>query len=138
MGLLQRFSPLGGRILLSLVFLANAYWKIRYWSRIVDILDLRGIPAPAVALAVATILELVGGLAMLVGLRARFTALVLFLYLVPVTLIMHSFLGLEGAERQDQTMHFMKNLAIMGGLLMVTGSGAGPFSVDARLEESED
>ncbi len=138
MRLIQRFSPLGGRILLSLIFLAGAYWKIKYWGPTVAMLDLKGIPAPAVALAGATILELVGGLALLVGLKARFAALVLFVYVVPVTLIMHNFLGLEDAERQNQMIHFMKNLAIMGGLLMVTAAGAGPFSVDARLEESED
>ncbi len=69
--------------------------------------------------------------------KARFAALALFLYLIPVTLIMHNFFGVGGAERQAQTIHFMKNLAIMGGLLMVTASGAGPFSVDARLEGSE-
>ena len=103
-----------------------------------EMLDLKGVPAPAAALAVATIVELVGGLAVLVGLKVRFAALVLFVYLVPVTLIMHSFFGLEGAERQGQAIHFMKNLAIMGGLLMVTGLGAGPFSVDARLEGSEE
>jgi putative oxidoreductase len=134
MRLLERFSPLGGRVLLSLIFLAGAYWKIKYWAPTVEMLDLKGIPTPAAALAVATILELAGGLALLVGFKARFAALALFVYVVPVTLVMHSFLGLEGAERQDQTIHFMKNVAIMGGLLMVTAAGSGPFSVDARLE----
>ena len=138
MTLLERVSSLGGRILLSLVFLAGAYWKVKYWSPTVQMLDLKGIPAPAAALAVAAILELAGGLAVLVGLKARLAALVLFLYLLPVTATMHSFFGLEGAERQEQTIHFMKNLAIMGGLLMVTVSGAGSFSVDARLEGRRD
>ena len=138
MRLLKRFSPLVGRILLSLMFLASGYWKIKYWSSHVEMLDLKLVPAPAALLAVAVVLELAGGLAVVVGLKARFAALALFLYLIPVTLIMHNFFGVEGAERQLQTIHFMKNLSIMGGLLMVAASGAGPFSVDARLEGSGD
>lgn len=135
MRFVERFLPLGGRVLLSLIFLASSYWKIKYWSDQVQMLDLKLLPAPAALLAVALVVELVGALALLVGFKARFAALALFLYLIPVTLIMHGFLGAEGAERPAQMAHFMKNLAIMGGLLTVAAWGAGPYSVDERLEE---
>ncbi len=135
MRFIEQFSPLVGRVLLSLIFLASGYWKIKYWSDQVQMLDLKLLPAPAAFLAVATLVELVGALALLAGFKARFAALALFLYLIPVTLIMHNFLGAEGADRPIQLMHFMKNLAIMGGLLTVAAWGAGPYSIDERLEE---
>jgi putative oxidoreductase len=56
----------------------------------------------------------------------------MFLYLIPVSLVMHNFWAYAGMERVDQMMHFLKNLSIMGGLLMVTAFGAGRLSLDGR------
>jgi putative oxidoreductase len=56
----------------------------------------------------------------------------LFLYLIPTTLLFHNFWALQGIERQDNMAHFLKNLAIMGGLLVLAANGAGAHSVDAR------
>ena len=71
-----------------------------------------------------------GGLSVLTGFKARWGALALVLFLVPVTAIFHNFWTLQGMEQQMQMIHFMKNLAIMGGLLSIVARGAGLASVD--------
>lgn len=135
MGKIAAFAPLLGRMLLSLIFLASAYWKIMYWSGNVEMMTEKEMPAASLLLGLAVVVELVGGLALLAGFQARVAALTLFLYLIPVTLLFHNFLGLEGPERRAQEVNLLKNLAIMGGLAVVFGLGAGPLSVDARREE---
>ena len=67
----------------------------------------------------------------LAGFYARAGALLLFLFLIPTTLIFHNFWTLEGMEQQNEMQHFTKNVTIMGGLLLVVGLGAGPISYDA-------
>jgi putative oxidoreductase len=90
-----------------------------------------------VFLVAAALVELAGGLSILLGCWARLGALALFLLLIPTTLIFHDFWAYEGMDRMNQMQHFMKNLTIMGGLLMVVGLGPGSFSVDARTRRGE-
>jgi putative oxidoreductase len=73
-----------------------------------------------------------GGLAVLAGFKTRIAAWLLFLYLIPTTFVFHNFWTMQGMERQDGMVHFMKNLAIMGGLLLLAASGPGERSVDSR------
>jgi len=129
--------PLLGRILLSSVFILAGIGKIGGFSGEEMFLASKHFPLPAVALGIAMIIELVGGLAILVGLYTRFTAWIVFLYLIPTTFLFHNFWAMEGAARQDNIIHFEKNLAIMGGLLILAAFGAGGFSVDsARAPKS--
>jgi putative oxidoreductase len=86
---------------------------------------------PAVGIAVSLIIEVLGGLAILVGLYTRLTAWVVFLYLIPTTFIFHNFWAEQGAERINNMIHFQKNLAIMGGLLVLAAFGAGSLSIDS-------
>jgi len=125
------FVPLLGRILLSSVFILAGIGKVGGFSGEEMFLASKHFPLPAVALGIAMIIELVGGLAILVGLYTRFTAWIVFLYLIPTTFLFHNFWTMEGAARQDNIIHFEKNLAIMGGLLILAAFGAGGFSVDA-------
>ena len=78
----------------------------------------------------AIAVEFLGGLALLIGFKARWAALAIFLFLIPTTLIFHSASGLSGQEAQGQMIHMMKNLAIMGGMLMVFAVGPGKYSID--------
>src|SRR5262249_31120700 len=71
------------------------------------------------------------GLCVLFGYRARAAALVLALYLIPVTAVFHRFWTNEGKEKENQMQHFMKNAAIFGGLLTLSAAGAGSLSLDA-------
>jgi putative oxidoreductase len=123
--------PLIGRILLSSVFIIAGVGKIGGFSMEEGFVASKHLPLPAVALGIAMIIELVGGLAILVGLYTRFTAWIVFLYLIPTTFLFHNFWTLQGPDRLDTMLHFEKNVAIMGGLLLLATFGAGAFSIDA-------
>lgn len=76
-------------------------------------------------LCAATVCELLGGILVLFGIGARFGALLLILFLLPTTVIFHAFWELKPPERDIQTVMFMKNMAILGGLFVVLAFGSG-------------
>jgi len=123
--------PLLGRILVSVVFILGGIGKITGFSMEEGMVAAKHLPMPAVALGIALVIELVGGLAILLGLYTRFTAWVLFLYLIPTTFLFHNFWAYQGMDRIDPMIHFEKNLAIMGGLLILATFGAGAYSLDS-------
>jgi putative oxidoreductase len=128
----NRFVPLLGRILLALIFLISGLGKIFDWQGTAGYMASKGMPLIPFFLLGAIVLELVGGLAVLLGFKARIGALLLIVFLIPATLIFHNFWTLTGMERQIQMIMFLKNLAIMGGLLLVVGLGPGPLSLDEK------
>jgi putative oxidoreductase len=128
----NRFVPLLGRILLALIFLISGLGKIFDWQGTAGYMASKGMPLIPFFLLGAIVLELAGGLAVLLGFKARIGALLLIVFLIPATLIFHNFWTLTGMERQIQMIMFLKNLAIMGGLLLVVGLGPGPLSLDER------
>ena len=96
----------------------------------------KGMPAVPFFLTLAILFEILCGVAILIGFRARVAAGLLFLYLIPVTLIFHNFWSVPGVEKQMQFVNFLKNISILGGLLHVVVYGAGRHSVDqSRLNE---
>jgi len=116
---LRRYSPLIGRLLLSFVFLLSGLAKIVDWSTTEQTMASKGMPAIPFFLLVAILVEIAGGLSLLFAWRPRFGAWLLFLYLIPTTLIFHNFWDLTGPERLNQMFHFLKNLSIMGGLIII-------------------
>jgi len=126
-----RFVPLAGRVLLSLIFLAAGAGKLMDWTGTQAYMESHGMPLVPVLLVMAVLVEIGGGLAVLLGYQARWGALALLLFLIPATLIFHNFWAYDGMARQAQMQNFLKNLAIMGGLLLVVGFGPGPLSLDA-------
>jgi putative oxidoreductase len=124
------FTPLAGRILLSVVFLVSGFFKIGGYTQLVGYAASKGLPMASVAIACAAVLELAGGLAILAGFQTKIAAWILFLYLIPTTFFFHNFWALQGAEQQDNMIHFLKNVAIMGGLVILAANGPGPYSVD--------
>jgi putative oxidoreductase len=124
------FTPLAGRILMSVVFLVSGFFKMGGYSQMVAYSTAKGVPLAGVAVACAAVLELVGGLAILVGFQTRIAAWLLFLYLIPTTFYFHNFWAMQGMEQQDNMIHLLKNVAIMGGLVILAANGAGPYSVD--------
>jgi putative oxidoreductase len=123
---------LAGRILMSILFLFSGTMKIRLWPMFTGLLVGKHLPAPQAALAGALLIELVGGLCVLVGFKIRLASLVMFLYLIPVTVLFHNFWAFSEAMRQGMLVHFLKNIAIMAGLLAFAAHGAGGYSLDAR------
>lgn len=125
-------APLG-RLLLSGIFVMSGITKFTDWEQTAGFMESEGMVAVPFFLAAAAIIEIVGGLMLLVGWKARCAALLLALYLIPATAIFHDFwTDSDPAERMNQMQHFMKNAAIMGGLLVVAALGPGPASIDTR------
>jgi putative oxidoreductase len=81
------------------------------------------IPLTPLLLLVATLFELLGGLSVLLGAKEKIGAGLLVLFLIPTTIFMHQFWFVEGTARELQLVHFLKNLAILGGLLMIILQG---------------
>ena len=122
-------APLG-RLLLSLIFILSAVGKFNDWQGTAKMLADRGLPAADALLSVAVVLEIAGGVSVLVGLFARVGALFLLAFLIPATLIMHDFWAHEGDQWMGEMINFMKNVSITGGVLLVLAFGAGPCSID--------
>src|SRR5262245_43814163 len=83
-------------------------------------------------LGAATLVEIGAGLCLLLGYKTRLAALLLFLYLIPVTLTFHHFWSYPPDKQQDQMFFFLHNIALMGGLLWVAAWGPGPLSLDCK------
>ena len=128
----QSAAALFGRILLSVIFLLSGWDKLNHWNETANQMAAHGMTAVPLCLSLATLFEVLGGLALLVGWQTRPAALILFLYMIPVTLVFHHFWSVPPAEQQMQMVQFLKNLAILGGLLTVNAWGAGALSLDAR------
>lgn len=114
--------------LLSLVFLGSAATKIADPAGTQAYMAAYGLPMTGVLLNGAIATELLGGVALLLGFKVRWMAVVLAGFLLSATLIFHTNLG-----DQQQLLHFLKNLSILGGLVLVVKAGAGPYSLDRRL-----
>jgi putative oxidoreductase len=130
-------TVLAGRILMSVIFLLSGTSKVLGYSGMVAYATAKGLPMAGAGIAIAAVIEILGGLAVLTGFQTRIVSWILFLYLIPVSFTIHNFWALQGMERMDNQIHFMKNFAIMGGLLILSAHGAGPLSIDgARAAKS--
>lgn len=129
---IERYAPLAGRILLSLIFLLSGIGKIGNFAGTAGYMAAKGMPLVPLLLLGAIAFEIGGGLSLLVGYKARLGALLLIVFLVPTTVIFHNFLAAQGPEREMQMVNFLKNLGILGGLSLVLAYGSGPLSIDSR------
>lgn len=123
-------TELAGRILISAIFLLSGTSKVVGYAGLVAYATAKGLPMAGAGIAIAAIIEILGGLALLAGFQTRIVSWILFLYLIPVSFTFHNFWTMQGMERMDNQVHFMKNLAIMGGFLILAANGAGPLSID--------
>ncbi|MCO6462275.1 MAG: DoxX family protein [Saprospiraceae bacterium] len=123
-----------GRILISTIFLYEAYDSIYYFHMTKATMTSYGLTwRQDLLLTGAIILLLLGGLMVLIGYRSSFGAILLLLYYIPVTLIVHSFWNDPVKVQRIQAIMFMKNLAIIGGLLIIIVNGSGRYSVKRLL-----
>jgi len=128
--MVKQFGPLAGRIMLALIFLIAGFGKIGNFSGTAGFMAGAGIPLAEIALVTTIIIEIGGGAMLVLGWKARWAALALFLLLIPATLIFHNFWAAEAAQLQNQLNHFLKNVCILGGLLYVMAFGSGPLSLE--------
>lgn len=124
-------APFLGRFLISLIFILAGVMKIFIFPETVSALQAVGIQGASIFTVVALLFELVGGLLILAGWYTRFGVYLLMIFLVPTTLIFHGFWNFEGHDQAEQMSHFLKNMAIFGGLLLLWSYGPGRWSIDA-------
>ena len=121
-----------GRIFLALIFVVSGVGKITGYAGTASYMASKGLPLVDVLLPLTILIELGGGLLLALGWKARWAAAAILLFLIPTTLIFHQFWGIDPKLAQMQKIHFLKNVAIMGGMLMVLAIGAGAWSVDRK------
>ena len=129
--LLTYAAPLG-RVLLSIMFITSGLQKITGYAGTQGYMEMMGVPG--FLLPIVIIVEVVGGIALLIGWQARLSAFLLAGFSLVSGFLFHYLpsLGMEGMEAQGQMISFMKNVTIAGGMLMVTAFGPGAVSVEKR------
>jgi putative oxidoreductase len=126
-----RALVLTARVLYSLIFIFAAAGH--FSAQTIAYAAAQGVPLANLAVPLSGILSLLGGLSVLLGYKARWGALALIVFLVPVTLMMHNFWAIsDPMMKQMHMVMFMKNLGLMGGALLLYVFGAGPLSLDNR------
>ncbi len=127
----ESIVALVGRVLLAVIFLISAYGKLANRPGTLAYMQSHGVPGGEAALVLAMVFELGGAVLLLAGLWGRLGAALLFIFLIPTTIYIHHFWGLPPEAAAGQQVQFLKNVAIMGGLLMVVSCGPGRISLDA-------
>jgi putative oxidoreductase len=134
---LQNPLSLIGRALLALLFIPAGFAKIGGFAGTVGYIASKGVPLPEVAAAAAIAIELGLGLLLLIGWQARWAALGIAIFTVVITFIFHNFWAVEPAQKMMQQQAFFKNIAVVGGLLLVAAFGPGAWSVDGRGDHDD-
>ena len=121
--LAKQYGPLLASVMLAHIFILSGFGKISGFAGTAGYIASKGLPMADVLTVITIVIELGGGLLILVGWQARWAATAIFLFIIPVTLIFHPFWV------QGESISFMKNLAIMGGMMMIIAYGSGPYSL---------
>jgi putative oxidoreductase len=119
--------PLAGRVGIAAIFILSGLSKLAAPAAAIGYIQSVGLPLPQLGLAIAVLVELVGGVALVLGYRTRLVAGALAAFSIVAAIFFHAALG-----DQNQFIHFFKNVAIAGGLLNVMALGGGAWSLDAR------
>lgn len=123
-------AALLARILLVILFVKSGSGKLGGFDGTVAAIASKGILLPQVAAIITIVIELGGSLMLVIGWKARWAALLLFLWLIPTTVLFHNFWASPPDQYVSQQTNFLKNLAIMGGMLMVYAFGPGRLAAD--------
>ena len=129
---LNRYGPLVARILIAAIFVLSGFGKIGGFAGTVGYIGSVGLPLPQLATVLAIVVEVGGGLALLAGYGTRLAALALALFTLVATFVFHNFWAMPAEQVMVQQLMFLKNIAVVGGLLVLAAHGAGAYSVDAR------
>jgi putative oxidoreductase len=122
-----------GRVLLALIFITSGFSKLGNLDGTAGYIASVGLPAGGALALGAGLLEVVAGLALAIGFKARWAALALGVFTIVAALLFHRYWAMPEQQQFMQQLLFMKNLAIAGGMFIVASLGAGAASIDARL-----
>ena len=128
MNQLQTFAAPVGRILIALMFVTSGFSKISGYAGTQGYMEAMGVPGALLPLVIAV--ELLGGLAVMLGWHTRISAFLLAGFSLLSALLFHANFG-----DQMQMIMFMKNISIAGGFLMIVALGGGAYSLDNRLNK---
>jgi putative oxidoreductase len=121
-----------GRLLFAYVFVPSGWGKLMGFSGTVGYIASKGVPLPEVCAAIAVAAELGLGLMLLFGVKTRWAALGMAIFVAVITPLFHNYWAVPEAQMMMQKLNFTKNLGIIGGLLAFATFGAGRFSFDGR------
>lgn len=127
----MKATALLGRLLYSLIFIASG--PAHFSAQMIGYAASQGVPLANLAVPLSGLMALIGGLSILLGYKSKYGALILVAFLLPVTFMMHAFWNIsDPMQAQIQQIMFMKNLALVGGALLIFQFGSGPLSLDRR------
>jgi len=129
---LIKFATVAGRTLLALIFITSGFSKLTGIDAAAAYIASAGLPAPVLLAVVSGALELLAGVALAIGFKARGAASLLAVFTAVATVVFHAYWSAPADQQFVQQLMFMKNVSIIGGLLTVAALGAGLFSFDAR------
>ena len=121
----MKYLPLAARICLCIIFINSGIGKISGFTSTAEMMANKGLPIAEVLLVFTIAFQLLGGFSLLFGYKVKIGSLLLILFLIPATLVFHNPLA-----DPAQLNAFLKNLGLIGGLLMVIYAGAGALSID--------
>ncbi len=128
----EAIAPLVGRCMLAALFVLAGLQKMQNWNDSAFAMAQHGIGAIPILLALSVVVEIGAGVGLAMGFRTRLMALILFMYTLVVSFLMHDFWAIGDADLMRTEMQlFAKNMAIAGGLLVMVGHGAGRWSYDS-------
>jgi len=125
-------AALVGRILLALMFVLAGFSKIGGFEGTAGYIASKGLPAASLLAALTIVLEVGGGLAIMLGFFTRWSALALAGFTLLASFIFHAFWSMPAEQQMMQQLMFMKNISVAGGLLVLAAFGAGAISIDAK------
>ncbi len=120
------------RVLLALMFVLAGFSKLAGLAGTTGYIASKGLPMPAVLAVASGVLELIGGLALAIGFKARIAAGALAVFTLLASLLFHNFWAMPAEQVMVNQLMFLKNLAVVGGMLLVVAYAASPGGIDSR------
>ncbi|MDJ0742035.1 MAG: DoxX family protein [Xenococcaceae cyanobacterium MO_167.B27] len=128
----MKYTALAARICLCLIFINSGVNKILGFGGTAEMMGNNGLPIPEVLLIFTIAFQLLGGLSLLFGYKVKIGSILLILFLIPATLVFHNPLA-----DPNEINSFLKNIGLIGGLLMTIYAGAGALSLDDSTEKTQ-
>ena len=125
---MRKYLPLFARICLSLIFIKAGISHILGFEATQQMMAQKGLPFSSLLLIGTIVFQLLGSLSLLLGYKVRIGSILLIIFLIPASIVFHDFWS-----KPEEINNFLKNVGLIGGLLMVISAGAGAVSLDQRM-----
>lgn len=126
--------PLVGRILFSMIFIMSGMNHFMKLDMMTGMASQAGVPVPGASVIISGIILVLGGLSVLLGYQAKIGAILLFIFLILASFLVHDFWNYPEEQTMQQMISFMKNLSMAGGTLFIYYFGSGPMSLSEDEE----